>query len=344
MSKDRLQSIGRWRLEYALAIVCLAASLLGAGIVFFGDLAGGGPPRQVILHTVGGSITSLTQTRTVGDFLHEAGIQYGPNDLIDPSPSTPVSPGLVVSYTPAVKVLISDAGKPPVEYMFPGNTVCDLLSGVGIDIGPLDRVVPHPSTPLEDGMEVEITRVQVLDMTREREIDPPLAVEADPDLPRGRIEEIEAGSPGLAEDITRVYYRNGQETLRLDLGSRVLIEPTRRVTRVGTRAVPDLASRDGTGARNVMNMIATGYDPGPRSCGASADGLTATGRVAQRGVCAVDPNVIRLGTRLWIEGYGDAIACDTGGAIKGNRIDLCFDTYDEALAYGRRRVLVYILD
>jgi 3D (Asp-Asp-Asp) domain-containing protein len=65
---------------------------------------------------------------------------------------------------------------------------------------------------------------------------------------------------------------------------------------------------------------------------------------ATHGVVAVDPNVIPLYTRLYIEGYGPAIAGDIGGAIRGQRIDLCFDSLGEALDWGRRPVTVYILN
>ncbi|MFS8542968.1 MAG: 3D domain-containing protein, partial [Limnochordales bacterium] len=61
------------------------------------------------------------------------------------------------------------------------------------------------------------------------------------------------------------------------------------------------------------------------------------------GVVAVDPGVIPLGTRVYIPGYGIALAADVGSAIRGHRIDLAFDTYREALHYGRRWVKVYIL-
>ncbi|MBI4733746.1 MAG: 3D domain-containing protein [Rubrobacteridae bacterium] len=64
---------------------------------------------------------------------------------------------------------------------------------------------------------------------------------------------------------------------------------------------------------------------------------------AQKGVVAVDPRVIPLGTRLYIEGYGEAIAADTGGAIKGNRIDLCYNTPGECFKFGRQTVKVHVL-
>ena len=65
---------------------------------------------------------------------------------------------------------------------------------------------------------------------------------------------------------------------------------------------------------------------------------------AAHGVVAVDPQVIPLGTRLYIPGYGNAIAGDTGGAIIGMRIDLFFEAEAEAIRFGRRKVDVYVLD
>ena len=73
-------------------------------------------------------------------------------------------------------------------------------------------------------------------------------------------------------------------------------------------------------------------------------GITATGMAARQGVVAVDPDVIPLGTRLYIPGYGLAVAADTGGAIVGSKIDLCMEDYTSAINFGRRDVQVYILD
>ncbi len=89
-----------------------------------------------------------------------------------------------------------------------------------------------------------------------------------------------------------------------------------------------------------LRMLATGYCP---DCG-NGNGRTASGLKAGYGIAAVDPAVIPLGTKLSISGYGKAIAADTGGAIKGNRIDLCFNTHAEANAFGKKWVIVTILD
>ena len=70
-------------------------------------------------------------------------------------------------------------------------------------------------------------------------------------------------------------------------------------------------------------------------------GTTAIGRRAGYGIVAVDPRIIPLGTKLYIIGYGFAVAGDTGGAILGHRIDLGFDSLHGALLFGRRDVTVY---
>ena len=86
-------------------------------------------------------------------------------------------------------------------------------------------------------------------------------------------------------------------------------------------------------------MEATAYLP----TDGGGDGITATGIRARHGVVAVDPNVIPLGTRVYIPGYGEAIAADTGGDIVGNRIDVVLEDYGSAMQFGRRIVDVYIL-
>jgi 3D (Asp-Asp-Asp) domain-containing protein len=101
-------------------------------------------------------------------------------------------------------------------------------------------------------------------------------------------------------------------------------------------------SADGNPSRysRSINMSASAYS-------AYDDGNsnhTYGGNLVRKGIVAVDPNVIPLGTRLFIPGYGHAIADDIGGAIKGNKIDLAFDSHGEAMQFGRKKVIVYILD
>jgi 3D (Asp-Asp-Asp) domain-containing protein len=84
-------------------------------------------------------------------------------------------------------------------------------------------------------------------------------------------------------------------------------------------------------AGRTLTVVATGY---------ALPGRTATGLPVGPGVVAVDPAVIPLGTRMTVPGYGDGIAADVGGSIRGNRIDLWFPTVAEALRWGRRTVTI----
>ena len=89
----------------------------------------------------------------------------------------------------------------------------------------------------------------------------------------------------------------------------------------------------------VMGMEATAYLP----TDGSAEGITAMGIPATYGIVAVDPAIIPLGSRVYIPGYGEALAADTGGAIYGYRIDLCMEDYWQAMDFGRRNVTVFVL-
>ena len=95
----------------------------------------------------------------------------------------------------------------------------------------------------------------------------------------------------------------------------------------------------------LLSFQATAY-----YCEPWESGITYTGTQARVGAIAVDPDIIPLGTKMYIVSadgeylYGYCVAEDTGGAIQGNIVDLFFNTYEECIQFGRRDVLIYILD
>lgn len=93
-------------------------------------------------------------------------------------------------------------------------------------------------------------------------------------------------------------------------------------------------------------MEATGYYPGEECCYPFTDGLTATGAKAGRGCIAIDPKagILKMGQVVYIEGYGYGTCNDVGGAIKGWKIDLCFNTLQEAKEWGVKLAKVYIIE
>lgn len=93
------------------------------------------------------------------------------------------------------------------------------------------------------------------------------------------------------------------------------------------------------------DMIATAYYAfGKGGNDINGNGITAIGLRARKGIVAVDPKVIPLGTKLYIPGYGEALAADTGGRIKGSRIDLCFESLEECFRFGIRKIKIYLVE
>lgn len=93
----------------------------------------------------------------------------------------------------------------------------------------------------------------------------------------------------------------------------------------------------------IHDVEATAYDPSPESNGLKWAGITALGWRTRHGIAAVDPKVIALRSLIYVDGYGFAWCGDTGGAIKGKKIDLCYNTTEEAFKWGRKKVKVYVL-
>lgn len=156
-------------------------------------------------------------------------------------------------------------------------------------------------------------------------------------LPKGEEKVLQEGTVGLDEVEEEIHYKQGDVIDTKELQRKTITPMQPKVVQVGTREVE--VSRSYDRVREVITMEATAYLP----TDGGGDGITATGIRARHGVVAVDPNVIPLGTRVYIPGYGEAIAADTGGDIIGNRIDVVLEDYGSAMQFGRRTVDVYIL-
>ncbi len=90
-------------------------------------------------------------------------------------------------------------------------------------------------------------------------------------------------------------------------------------------------------------MDVSGYDAGACCCGKWADGMTASGVPAVGRICAAPPEY-PFGTRLWVEGMGEYVVRDRGGVIKGNKLDLLFESHQAAKEFGRKDLKVRIVE
>ncbi len=238
-----------------------------------------------------------------------------------------------------VTVTISTDGQ-TWQYISNSSTIGKLLNEAGVQYGKKDKVYPKLNAKPEQGITIRIVRITEEVITRNEPIKFKTTTKFNP-RGSGARSVLRTGVPGKKEIKSLVTYENGVKVRTQVISRKTLRKPVNAIVSVSPAAL--LASRSGIYVRS-LRMVATAYDPGPRSCGSGATGHTANGMHAGRGVVAVDPRVIRLGTHLYISGYGYCVAGDTGGAIKGNRIDLGFPTYGEAARYGRHIVTVFILD
>lgn len=159
-----------------------------------------------------------------------------------------------------------------------------------------------------------------------------LTADADDELTRAFAEVVERS---LGQDLTAevdVPFENLTQHAAAEVSTVEVVEeqPPENVVETAQGYLP---------YSQMMSMEATAYLP----TDGSAEGLTAMGIPATYGIVAVDPAVIPLGTRVYIPGYGEALAADTGGAIYGYRIDLCMEDYYQAMDFGRRNVTVFVL-
>ncbi|WP_346355191.1 3D domain-containing protein [Azotosporobacter soli] len=270
------------------------------------------------------------------DVLAQANIELGPQDQYRLS-TTAVADGTTIRVHRAVPVTVVRQGQS--ETISSGQpTVGELAQSLGYKQEEI-VTIPPAATAVKAGMQVVIKGRSEQIMEQEIEDAAPVIRQADPTLEKGVERVEEEGKPGRRHVTLKQIYADGEE-----FGTEVLKEtveefPQARVLRVGNRETV-ATSRGDVRFSRVMRMEATAYLP----TDGSGEGITASGIRAQHGVVAVDPNVIPLGTRLFIPGYGVALAADTGGAIIGNRIDLCVEDYGEAVQFGRRAIKVYVLE
>ena len=250
-----------------------------------------------------------------------------------------------------------------------GAKVRHAIEAMNFKLDTHDRVFPVADAPVYDGLKIRITRVRVEMKNRQVAVESNLRFRPTAALRPGAQKIEEAGQAGTVEVSERVWIKDGKVSLREVVGKKTIREAKDKVVAVGARpyympgkipyhkryaAAYKLASRSGSPRDRVQSnetktlrpiksimLTATGYSPDPRENGGYT--TTATGLPISYGAAAVDPRVIPLGTKMYVEGYGYAFACDTGGAIKGNRIDLAYDSYRLANTKGRKKVRVWIL-
>lgn len=296
--------------------------------------------NDVELNINGKTKTVFTYEKTVGDFLEKEGIVLKNKDLVSPSLDKEIDKDMKIVISSPKSYHIKD-GKKTIIAEASGYTVADVLDNLDINLNKLDRVSLPLDEIAKEGMEIRIDRVVVENL--ENKIEIPFETESreNKDMFEGEKKVITKGEVGQKTESLKNTYVNGVLETTEVLKSEITKDPVKEVVEVGTKK--GTVAPNGKNAKRVIVMQATAYDP-------TAGSKTAMGTRARVGAVAVDPKVIPLGSKLYIESmdgfasYGYATAEDTGGAIKGNRIDLFYNSNAEANRFGRRNVKVYVLD
>jgi len=277
-----------------------------------------------------------THLNSADGILHDAGIALGSKDAILLSTAT-VQNGTELTVVRAfpVKVTVDGVASEVMTVQTTAQGLADELGYKAPNYVPLGDSDTH----LQAGSEVAIARVTSRSVkTYEKPVEVQVIRQRDDSMHVGEQEVVQEGTAGLVSVQEEILYQDGKEIKKQIISQNDIKQMVPTIIKEGSRDVVE-TSRGVVRYREVLTMEASAYLPGD----GDGRGITATGMVARRGVVAVDPNVIPLGTRLYIPGYGMAIAADTGGAIRGHRIDLLMDSYGEAMEFGRQSIEVYVL-
>lgn len=311
---------------WCLGVVVVAAILLTGYFYNRHDIRIYADGKQVNLVMRGGTVT---------DALKKAKINVGEKDLVEPPLGTVLKQGQKIQITRMLQFTLTADGKETDYWATPG-TVRHALKNRNIALNPGDVVTPGLEKALASGDRIEIVRFTEKYINQPVKI--PFSVERrnDNSKERGYKKTVQEGKTGLIQRTVKVTMKNGKEVKREVVGEKVVSQPVNRVVAVGTMRVKVVSRGENIRFSRVIVMNASAYShTGHR---------TSSGIYPYRGAVAVDPKVIPLGTRIYVEGYGYAKALDVGGAIKGNKIDLFFDSNQQANRWGRRSVKVYILN
>ncbi|WP_317646290.1 ubiquitin-like domain-containing protein [Sporosarcina sp. GW1-11] len=306
-----------------------------------------------------------TTEKTVQDVLKTANIEINTHDEVEPALATTISDNQAITIAKAFQVTVNDGGKESTHWST-STTVADFLKDQNIRLNNLDKVEGDSKALLTtSNAVVNIARVEKVTDVVEVPADFKVKRKTDLTMLKGEEKVTTEGKKGKIQQKFEITKKNGKIVSRELVSKTVIEEPTHKVVNVGAKVV--VASADtakstskAQTAKSANVGVSRNNEPsgGGKEFYANASaytaycngcsGITATGINLRANpnmkLIAVDPRVIPLGSKVWVEGYGYAIAGDTGGAIKGNRIDLHMPTKEAAYQFGRRQVKIKVIN
>ena len=310
--------------KFVAVVLCMLtlSSMLGAAVEK--------QPATVIVSYDGFERTYETYSSTVGDFLTNENIILKDSDYISHTDKAPVTDGMRMVIKIAKYITVENGGNTYGGITYATNVEA-ALKNFSIPLNDGDTVYPPKNARAYDGMVVTIKRAALVTFTRD-----------------GSTIKRYTQAATVGDFLKEIGVRPSSYqsiTPRID----AYITDGMHITFKDVETMSDLDFAADLLDAKVIRCTATAYTSSPDETWPYSDGKTATGALCQVGVVAVDPDVIPLKSKLYIETadgsfiYGYCVAEDTGGAIKGNRVDLVMNTKEECYNFGRRDVNVYIL-
>lgn len=260
-----------------------------------------------------------------------------------------VYPSLYASLEGTQKIMIQKAfpvtlhvGGQEQQVWSTSTTVANFLKERQVSLSEMDRVEPALQEVMQQNMKVKVVRVEKVSDAVEEPIPYTEVRQEDSSLRKGTEKVIQEGIEGKKKKVFAVIKEDGNEVLRNLQKEEIMQEEKSRIVAVGTKEEEHILGDAEGVVANEFYVQATAYSP---YCG-GCEGVSAGGNYKANPnmkLIAVDPRIIPFGTKVWVEGYGYAVAGDTGGAIKGNRIDVLMPTESQAEAWGRKQVKIKVL-
>ena len=277
-----------------------------------------------------------TAAETVKEFLIEQNINLSGDDKLNLKSSDDIKDKMQIEIErPFIKKVLIDSEQKDfiIDY---NETVGELLNKIKSEYGYDFICEKDLSAKIRNCQDLSFSSRQIKIIEQKEIIPFETKTEFSYELQKGTEKIIQNGINGeklVSYEITLIA---GEEISRTVESENIITNPTEEIIVQGTSEY-----------KNILVMNASAYTAGYESTGKRPGdkgyGITKCGTKASMGTVAVDPRVIQLGSKLYVEGYGYATAWDTGGAIKGNKIDLFYDNLYEAKKFGRKNITVYVL-
>jgi uncharacterized protein YabE (DUF348 family)/3D (Asp-Asp-Asp) domain-containing protein len=348
----------RWKYENLskISVAAIALIAITLTVLLFSSIQG----RKQVYLVIDGQVSAIeTHHAMLQEMLDEQAIILRPEDEVSMLLNSSLKDGDKVHIQRAVQINLTADGDSMTRFTTQ-VTVKDAIQALGINLAVDDKVFPALNTKITDKLDIKVVRINKHIVDRVKEIPFKVIKTSDPRIVKGNVKVVQNGQTGALVQHVEKIYQDGQFITMSLVGKEIQQEPQNKIVAVGTKVeipkpVVIAASKTSTKSKivnvslennqvskagvdftykKVLNNVSmTAYSSEQEGIGTR----TASGtRVTEGRTIAVDTSVIPMGWWVYIEGIGFRRAEDTGGAIKGNKIDVYYDSLQNARNFGRK--------